>query len=578
MNCEHKRQDLLDLAYGELSQQHTEQVADTVHECAACRSELERIENLRSAFRDAMPLEEVPHLVSANILREARLKAYTEPPSVFERLQKLLFHPGFAAAAAVALVLVISGLLFQPGVLQSPADHAEMAAAPAASEESFAEKATPSGATAPGEAQPIPAAAPVVAEPTPALAPRAEVARLDAPSDEAEPLNDKLGEVALRDEPKKEADKGAGADAENVWKLDGKPVARLDRKAKSPTTLDELLGASRGARPGGSTPKTPVQDPPAKTVNDKDQAFGGDKVVAEKKREQRAPEPLQAQAVVPADLDNLNADNDAPEAVADAEEAKDANEQTVKQAEWNPGYRPGNPANRAKAGSNSAVGFGSKSSGGLAGLDDGRANAKGGGSSSLGNVYGGAPGSGDQAAEGAPATDENATRKRYERGLSRYQRGDYGNAVRDFDAFMNDAPRSSNYYALAMYYKGRSLLNRGNGAGAVAAFRSVIGEYPQSEKRDDARYWLAKSLLRSDPQNAEAQQILSQLMSGKSAVAGNARDTYDRSFGKSTGKDAPRPTVGKKALKRSAPARKKNKSKMDYYDDSPAEKQMEAVE
>ena len=567
MNCEHKRQDLLDYVYGELSSQHTEQVSDTVHSCPACRTELERIELVRSAFGDAMPMEEVPHAVHANILREARLKAYTEPPSVFERLQKLLFHPGFAAAAAVALVLVISGVIFQPTLLQSPADDAEMAMADRAAEES-----APGAVAEKAPAAPAPvAAAPVEeseAKAQDSLDPEPAVAQAPASTDNADQANAKPEALALGGkvgrkaaaEPAADSD---GADGENVWKLEDKPVARLDKRNSS---FDDLLGKKAPAKSAAQPAARGAKADEPKAEEPKLGRAELDKAPQQAAPARDIPPQVEA-AVVPADLDNLDGiQNDAPAGDDDAANG----DLTVKQAEWNPQYRPGNAASRAKAGSNSAVGFGNKDL------------QAGSGGSLAPNSLDGALG-GDQAAgppvnnEEGEVADENVARKRFERGLSRYQRGDYGNAVQDFDAFMNDAPRSSNYYALAMYYKGRSLLNRGNSRGAAGAFRSVIDEYPQSEKRDDARYWLAKSLLRADPQNGEAQQILEQLMSGKSAVAGNARETYDRSFGKSAGKEAPKPKVDKRSKNRSAAPSKKSKGKSDMYE-SPDEKALEAVE
>lgn len=560
MNCEHKRQNLLDYAYGELSPQHTEKVADVVKSCPACRTELDRIELVRGSFRDAMPLEEVPHLVHANILREARLKAYTEPPTVFERLQKLLFHPGFAAAAAVALVLLVSGVLFQPTLLESGKDEAPGA---------FAERSD-SAAKADDEAAPAPPAAGAPASPAPVVAQAEPEGEAGDKADEA-PLEAEV--LALGGEPQQNKpneplakELAKPSKAKDVWSVEEKPLARLDKKERSPDKgrggLDDLLGGSEGRR----NAKAPAREEkkaeasaPAPEYKLADKASDD----AEALQEQAAA-PTPDAAVVPADMDNLaNAPVVAPEADEDAKAKAD---RTVKQAEWTPGYRPGNAASRAKLGSNSAVGFGAT-------------DAKGSGSGNA--IYGQAQGDGGGPPAGADTKDVNAARKRFERGLSRYQRGDYGNAVKDFDAYLNDAPSTtSNYYALAMYYKGRSQLNRGNNAAAVKSFRRVITDTPTSEKKADARYWLAKALLRIDPSDKEAESILADLMSGRSSVAGNARDTYDRSFGKSSGKTPPRP--GAKSKKRSkqnylAP-KKSRKSKSDSYYDSPDEKNVEALE
>jgi TolA-binding protein len=137
----------------------------------------------------------------------------------------------------------------------------------------------------------------------------------------------------------------------------------------------------------------------------------------------------------------------------------------------------------------------------------------------------------------------------YQAGLADYRSGDYESAVRDFNAVIDQAPRSSNYYALAMYYKGRSELNRGNARAAASALRRVVRENPRSEKYTEARYWLAKSLLRISPDDREAQQILAELMRGNTSVAGNARETYDRAFGRAGEKGPPSPKVDKRKSK-----------------------------
>ena len=174
----------------------------------------------------------------------------------------------------------------------------------------------------------------------------------------------------------------------------------------------------------------------------------------------------------------------------------------------------------------------------------------------------------DDGEEYDPAVDARAAAQA--KALKEMERNAKAATTRDesFDAVIEKSPRSSNYYALAVYYKGRSQLNRGNARAAAVAFRKVVVETPRSEKHTEARYWLAKSLLRIDKNDTEAQQILAELMQGNGSMASSARDTYNRAFGRKYNKDAPSPKAKKRTRRESESKSKKSAPRTVDFEDS----------
>lgn len=117
MNCQDCKQHLLEFEYGELSHNLREEILAELESCPDCKRELESLREVRSAFQDALPSVEPPALLHANIVREARRAAYaeTDARSMWDRLRSLLFHPTFAVAAALVLIIGVAMFTFDEG-------------------------------------------------------------------------------------------------------------------------------------------------------------------------------------------------------------------------------------------------------------------------------------------------------------------------------------------------------------------------------------------------------------------------------------------------------------------------------
>jgi TolA-binding protein len=167
-----------------------------------------------------------------------------------------------------------------------------------------------------------------------------------------------------------------------------------------------------------------------------------------------------------------------------------------------------------------------------------------GGSGVADSLNSGAPGNSASPPADAPQPTP-PPQERFQQGMSRFNRADYAGAIEDFNAFMNEAPASSDYHALALYHRGMSEHRQSNYAAAVASFRRVLADHPRSEKRDEARYWLAVSLQKLNPDDPEARTILTDLSQGRSGVAAQARQDLERAYGRQR-RAEPKPAKTKK--------------------------------
>ncbi len=528
MNCETCRQHLLDYAYEELPPEIERQVAEALKGCPTCQRELAQITLVRKAFGEAMPLIEPPASLSANILREARLKAHADQEqserSIIARLQAMIFHPGFATAALVALVAV--------GIFIVVGDEARRPDEAMVGEKAAATRHQPAAASPAAEAQQPP--------------PSAIEEAAEAPMGAAE-FGDK-GEGRKEDAPAAALDGAvsAGVKAEapaqaippmvNEGDLD--PTARdsalaqgnKNQEAKDSKPLDDVI--RQAEQPGSASNFFDVADDKASELDEEGGADRGEALAKEK--------------------------------VAPREPQRDeaANERSKREEQEAWTVQKG--MSRAQTGAQL----------GVADLNapsadpDGSASVRGGGGRSS---YDQKSGASNDAYLNSQAESLTGPEDRYNSGLSRYNVGDYRGAITEFDAFMNSAPSSSNYYALALYHRGRSLYNQGSHAAAVGSFRKVIAEHPGSDKASEARYWLAQSLLRLDPESQEALALLESLAQGSGGLADRARGDIDRAFGKRSDKRPSKP-----ANRKDSAAPKKSMEKSYDYDE--IDKPVQAVE
>lgn len=519
MNCEECKEHLLEYAWGELPDTTSQQIAAALEKCPQCRQELDRIQQTRDLWRQSVPDQELPSLARANILRQARLHADTlqdQQRSPWTTLATWLMHPAVASVAAVAVLIVIGLIFFQDNTrvhetAPAMAEKADEAPTVAMADDAKAEEAK-EAEVAEAKVAPEPAAA----------APAAEVA-------EAEPLD-----------------------------LDGQQVAQLDEEVQDLVQRQRAPGINRrsqalerdqpAAAPAanGEWARDLDKAPVDRGLSVGNMADGFEVAAKDDKLAKEAQKPL-------APSDN-EAEGGAVALKSEAQEGKkDEDPGDGEQAAdlWRPSQQTAlaPPSSRSlaagaasgRAGS-SSLGLGSGSGGGLL--------PKGGSTQKQAYTYGvdslNAPEAQEAPGEAAQGLSQELAQQRFQEGMDRYNRADYAGAIEDFNAFMNEAPRSSNYHALALYHRGLSELRQGNAAAAASSLRKVLTEHPDSEKRDEARYWLARALQRIDPEDAEARQILEQLSEGRGGMAGEARDQLQRSYGRQDKKAAPKRSSKKK--------------------------------
>ena len=133
--------ELMDFLYGELSDADADRFRERLSADAELSAEVEAFQRTRDAFK-ALPVEEPPPAVSAQLLHEAakraparkRAQPIEERPglwaAVVELFQPLLRHPAAASVAALLLVGGVAGALYLRGV-DSPAHPTADSHAPA---------------------------------------------------------------------------------------------------------------------------------------------------------------------------------------------------------------------------------------------------------------------------------------------------------------------------------------------------------------------------------------------------------------------------------------------------------------
>lgn len=115
---------LVDLLYGELSDDARERAAQTLEE-DALEPDLAALSDLRTLFRQ-LPQEEPPAAVTAKLLHAAALHAPSiesgapdRKPGFWTRLSNLfrpvLMYPGLAAAASLVLIVLVGGTIYMAG-------------------------------------------------------------------------------------------------------------------------------------------------------------------------------------------------------------------------------------------------------------------------------------------------------------------------------------------------------------------------------------------------------------------------------------------------------------------------------
>ena len=605
MDCQECQQHLLDYAYGELPPQLEEEFESALEGCPSCQQELARLRALRTSVREVLPIEEPPALVRANILREARKQIYAEQEAaddtIWAWLHSILFHPSFAMAAAVLLVIGVTLVLQRDGALDEPnipeavssnleepakeAMKAEEAPAPAATE-GVADNAGVRNVGLPGG----------VNDQLAEDLPEGESA------DPATPADDAVAEVAeddadvVADAPKVAAPSKAKRDANDDTLAAAQPTARNDKdaeggevwNAKAATgkgrALDDGVVADarvdRGSADEGrsevaraksaatrktsvkaSAPPTPRVDSARTPANMYDDA---DERAARRGATERQEEAKRAEAETRRDAEQERAvtRRQVQEERLKKEPAQDAKAEAVVE-EPNLGITGSPTRSRATPSSASVDGAEGDLWNSNGSLGGGLSNPSG-----TYGVRGAYDGDGtlqqmeskdlDKAEEEPSeesAGDEKEQRRKFEEGMSRYNNGDYRSAVEGFDEFINEAPRTSNYYALALFQRGMSESKMGDHRKASQTFRQVLAQYPRSEKASEARYHLALSLLKLDPNSAEAERILNNLARGGGAYSSRAREEHDRAFGrKDNKKDAkPAPSRRNKKQQRATP-------------------------
>ncbi|MCP4196036.1 MAG: tetratricopeptide repeat protein [Proteobacteria bacterium] len=139
---------LIDLAYGELSDSHAEELKTHAAQCSTCRKALDEIMLVRKMAQQLPPLEpassmdalvfnaaadgadqyskqESSRSVPETADPDLPIAPIDSGPSFCERLRAFFLSPALATAAVVALVFVISFFLVQKGPLQEKQVHKE---------------------------------------------------------------------------------------------------------------------------------------------------------------------------------------------------------------------------------------------------------------------------------------------------------------------------------------------------------------------------------------------------------------------------------------------------------------------
>lgn len=552
MNDQDLKNHLLDYIYGDLPPEQRSQVEAALQASPEAREEVRRIQALRGLVTQALPMEEAPHLVRANILREARKQAelYAEAQvSTWDRVRSWLTHPSFAVAATAALVVLVA-----VGVdSRQSGEPAMEAAAPA-----VATQAAPA-ADAPAPAAEARYDAQAVQSPPTVALGEAE-GGAEAPRSEPAPPADTLDSVLDEDAKAEVAAGGEGA-------------AEEDNTLNRATRQREVTQQARLDAPA----PLPAAGKPIEPLTDKNLELA--------KADRAEAEPAQAEAAqAPGASMAQGTRNMANASGVDAWAAeKDADK----------GAAPSQPNARSNAASARSGSWGSSASG----LDLNSLGNSGGGSlgnsgSSYGERYGGNSYNDgllleDQAADGSatpkggaersptPAAEEKKeaqaawdlqrSEDAYNRALLRQQRGDLSGAASGFDEVVQNAPRGSSYHMQGLFSRGFNQQRLGNHGDAVGSFRAMLAQYPQSPRADEARFYLAKSLLAQDPQSEEARLLLDDLKGGGGGgtLAREAEETWNRAFGRAQDKKA--------APTKQAPARKtKDKRSYDFEAESPA--------
>lgn len=534
MNCEQCKQHLLEYAYGELSPELHRQVSEALEQCPECREELAHVQTVQNAVRESMPSEELPHLARANILRQARLHADTQhmdKAPLWDRFASLLTNPAFASAAVIALVAVFSIIVFE---FDEPSFQHD---AP-----SLAAKNTAPDALPPRGDAFVPQAA--ERDKTPLAVDSETLANTPTPAATAKPAIQRGG-VEKKRAP-------AAPQAEEVYAQDEKTPRR--------NTLSDLL-----SKKGNKSKPTRIASKAAPSPKSQNL-----ELAKKDNKEALSKDWSRNNSVADAAMDNTLAENQKAKEQTPAEEKSKEDRKNLLAEQQR--YALGSPptiTNNVWDNNNvwdktNAEGMGR----GAAGQQTNRAASSAGSASARNQIppidnnnrgYEGNRGYGglDTPAQTNTAQEEANTptpNEHYNDALSRYNRGDYAGAVQGFNNFINEAPRSSNYHALALYHRGKSLYHQNRSQEAIASFRKVIEDHPQSEKRAEARYWLAKSLLRLNPKDQEAQAILTDLSQGRTGVAENASQELNRAFSRKKYEKAP-PKAKPRNKRKATPAK-----------------------
>ena len=121
----------------------------------------------------------------------------------------------------------------------------------------------------------------------------------------------------------------------------------------------------------------------------------------------------------------------------------------------------------------------------------------------------------------------------YERGLERFQAGDYDAALEDFSTVVERYPASENS-ALALFWQGRSLYQLGNDSLAIPVFERYLALSPALPHREHASLLLANSRFgRGDFQEAlttalDVRQVPDALLPGFLGLAGDLVEQLPR--------------------------------------------------
>jgi len=567
MNCQEVKQHLLDYAYGELQADLTREVEAALEGCPECQQELARLRQVRSAFREALPAEDVPHLVHANIMREARRHAerqqVEEQSGFWETLRSWLTHPTVGVAAAAALVIVIS-LVFAD--TDGPPDQDAMAPASVAT--------SPTGAPAADMPTEV-AAAPPMFDLPPAGAPAGQA----SPAEEAQlvPAEDAQIVLAQRDEAFGGEGGGGGA-------LDRGEAELADSNDAPATPPAELAYANKVATKGIAKDSVEPEAAPAAAQPLLDDVVA----VAEPVAREPSPDPAP-----PANVDKGNAEG--PKAdlwqVADNRNVNqdlevDSDKSIVHQSVTNAVAARRNTRSSAGLSAGDDLGGGGSLAGAGSGNASGsyRAGAEGYGGTD--NLPGGPRLAEQQNADAKPADarvdnspfDLKKAEEAYNLGKQEESRGNATGAIAAYDEAVRNAPAGSTYHEEALYHRALNQFKSGNPNAAIVSFRQVMQQYPQSNNIDWTRYYLAKSLLANNPSDQEAERLLDGLANGGGgSVAERAQADYNQAFGRREVNEKKKQAPARKAAS-PRPSKKASSKSNDAYDQLEAPADVKAVE